>query len=81
MQQNITIGKQDFEKIRTENCFETTVYRIIQLLKHEFVKYSFLLESENMSSFQKAPYKKMASSMSQLDVYKIWRSMSVFCKF
>ena len=151
MSQNITIGKQDFEKIRTENCFyidkthfikewwernddvtlitrprrfgktlnmsmveqffsiqyenrgdlfeglsvweeekfrmlqgtypvislsfanvkektfEATTYRIIQLLMNQFVKYSFLMESEKFPDLKKASLKKMASDMSLLD--------------
>ena len=151
MSQNITIGKQDFEKIRTENCFyidkthfikewwernddvtlitrprrfgktlnmsmveqffsvqyenrgdlfeglsiweeekfrmlqgtypvislsfanvkektfEATTYRIIQLLMNQFVKYSFLMESEKFPDLKKASFKKMASDMSLLD--------------
>ena len=151
MSQNITIGKQDFEKIRTENCFyidkthfikewwernddvtlitrprrfgktlnmsmveqffsiqyeyrgdlfeglsiwqeekfrmlqgtypvislsfanvkektfEATTYRIIQLLMNQFVKYSFLMESEKFPDLRKASFEKMASDMSLLD--------------
>lgn len=50
-----------------EGDYETTSYRIRQLLMKQFEKYSFLLKSEVLSKTEKAYFEKMASDMSQLD--------------
>ena len=47
--------------------FETTNYRIRQLLMMLFEKYSFLLGSSVLSNAEKAHYEKMKSDMSLLD--------------
>lgn len=65
-----------------EPDYETTNYRIRQILMKQYEKYSFLLESEKLSDAEKAYFKRMASDMSSADApMALYQLSDYLCRF
>ena len=50
-----------------ETDYETTIYRIQQILMKQFAKYAFVLQSDKLTKAEKNHFEKMASDMGRLD--------------
>lgn len=65
-----------------EPDYETTNYRIRQILMKQYEKYSFLLESEKLSDAEKSYFKRMASDMSSADApMALYQLSDYLCRF
>ena len=65
-----------------ETDFETTSYRICELLKKQYEKYSFLLESDLLSENEKRYYEQMTGNMGRLEApMALYQLSDYLCRY